>query len=193
MGKEDIREGGPEKIRKKKPAPADEEERPRKKRPADEDEEEERPRKKRTADGDEEDEAPRKKKAKAAEEDEESEEEEESDLGASALSAIIPVGGSVFALAALWLSVIALALTIVALGSFFEIITILPKIPPLLAGAMPCFWPLAVLCGILAFFTGKRKKSYGAISGNMRAVLGILIALLVMLLHGFLLFVLFSK
>src|SRR5262245_3802897 len=130
MAKEDIREGGPEKIRKKKPAPAEEEERPRKKRPADE--EEETPRKKKTkADKeDEEDEEPRKKKAKAAEEDEEDhegEEEEEGDVGASALSAIIPVGGSVFALAALWLSVIALALTIVALGSYFDIITILPK------------------------------------------------------------------
>lgn len=172
MAREDIREGEPERVRKKKPAPADDDDdRPRKKRPVDDDADEE--------------EAPRKKKKIRKDEDEDEDQDEEGgDLGASPLSAIIPVGGSVFGLASMWLGIFALALSLVALGSFLEIITILPKIPFMLAAIMPIFWPLAILCGGLAFFTGKRKASYGAISGNLRAIFGILLGLVVMVLHA---------
>jgi hypothetical protein len=169
MTDDDIREGDPDKPRKKKRPPPDDDEddRPRKKRSSanDEDEEEERPKKK-------------KKIARREEED-----DEDDDLGSSALSAVLPVGGSVFALMSLWLSIISFALAVVALGSYFEIITLLPRIPAILACTMPSFWPFAILSGGLSFFTGKRKLSYGSISGNMRAIFGILLALVVMVMQ----------
>jgi hypothetical protein len=186
MADDDIREGDPDRPRKKKPRPADDDEddRPRKKRPSADDEvdEEERPKKKKIVrhDEDEEEERPKKKKKIARREEED---DEDDDLGSSALSAVLPVGGSVFALMSLWLSIISFALAVVALGSYFEIITLLPRIPAILACTMPSFWPFAILSGGLSFFTGKRKLSYGSISGNMRAIFGILLALVVMVMQ----------
>jgi hypothetical protein len=125
---------------------------------------------------DEDDERPRKKRRDA-------DDEEGSDLGSSALSAVVPVGGSIFALASLWLSVIAFLLTIAGMVFFWQNI---------LSVVLPIPWVLSLLCGVISFFTAKHKASYGSITGNMRAVLGILMSLVVMAMHGFLVFVLFS-
>ena len=158
MADQDIREGEPEKARKKKVPPPDDDDRPRKKRPA----------------ADDDDEVPRKKK-KVAKDDDEGE-----DLGASPLSAIIPVGGSIFALLSLWLSVLAALLALVGLIYFFGNI---------LSCLLPSLWVVSLLCGVLAFVTHKHKASYGSIAGNMRAIIGILISLGVMVLHGVLVFI----
>jgi hypothetical protein len=53
---------------------------------------------------------------------------------------------------------------------------------------IPAFWPLPLLCGVLSFFTHRHKASYGSITGNMRAILGILASLLAMVIHGALVF-----
>jgi hypothetical protein len=158
MADQDIREGNPEKARKKKTPPPDEDDRPRKKRPVDED-----------------DEPPRKKKKVAKDDDDGGD-----DLGASPLSAIIPIGGSIFGLASLWLSVLAGLLGLVSLIFFMGNI---------LSCILPGLWVISLLCGGLAFVTHKHKASYGSIAGNLRAIIGILISLAVMLLHGFLIFV----
>ena len=162
MAEDDIREGNPDKARKKK-AP----------RPADDDDD--LPRKKRRPVQDDEDEAPRRKKSVAKDDDDEG-----SDLGSSALSALIPVGGSVFALLSLWLSVIALLLTIFAMTTYWQ---------QMLSCVLPALWPISLICGGLAFLTHKHKASYGSIAGNIRAIIGILISLGVMVMHGFLVFV----
>jgi hypothetical protein len=125
---------------------------------------------------DEDDEQPRKKK-KVARADAD---EEESDLGSSPLSALIPVGGSIFALLSLWLSVISLLLAIFAMTTYYE---------KMLSCVLPALWPISLICGGLAFFTHKHKASYGSIAGNMRAVIGILISLAVMVMHLFLVFI----
>jgi hypothetical protein len=145
MADQDIREGDPEKARKKKAPPPDDDDRPRKKRPA----------------ADDDDEAPRKKK-KVAKDDDEGE-----DLGASPLSAIIPVGGSIWALLSLYLSMISCV--------------------------VPGLWLVSLLCGVLAFVTHKHKASYGSIAGNMRAILGIVFSLIAMVLHAIGLFVYLSN
>ena len=160
MADDDIREGNPDKARKKKAPPPADDDLPRKKR--------------RPIVDDDEDDAPRKKKNVA------NDEEEGNDLGRSALSALIPVGGSVFALLSLWLSVIALLLTIYAMTTYWE---------KMLSCVLPALWPISLICGGLAFFTHKHKASYGSIAGNMRAVIGILISLGVMVVHGFLVFI----
>jgi hypothetical protein len=176
MADDEIREGGPKKPKKKAPPP-DDEDRPRKKRPPDDEEEEDdRPRKKRRPVDDEE-EAPRKKK-KARDDDED--EEQEGDLGASPLSAIIPVGGSVFGLMSLWLSVLGVVLTILAFAWFA------PK--DVIGCILPSVWPISLLSGGLAFLTHKHKASYGSIAGNIRALIGIVISLGVMAAHGLLIF-----
>jgi hypothetical protein len=157
MADQDIREGEPEKARKKKVPPPDADDRPRKKRPAADD-----------------DEVPRKKKKVAKDDD------EDDDLGASPLSAIIPVGGSIFALLSLWLSVLALLLALVGLIYFYgNIVSCL----------LPSLWVVSLLSGVLAFVTHKHKASYGSIAGNMRAIIGVLISLGVMALHGVLVFI----
>jgi hypothetical protein len=189
MADNDIREGDPDKPRKKKaPPPGDVDDRPRKKKPADDDEddEEEAPRKKkRIAKDDDEEEAPRKKKKVRKDDD-----DEEGDLGSSPLSAIMPVGGSVFALLSLWVGFISFLLGFVALGSSFDLITIwgIGKIPPIATCLMPMLWPVALLSGGLAFLTHKHKASYGSIVGNARAVFGILFSLGAMVLHAVLVF-----
>jgi hypothetical protein len=161
MADDKIREGDPDKPRKKKPQPAAaEEERPRKKRPADDDDE---------------DDAPKRKKVKK--------DEDESDMGSSPISALIPVGGSIFALLSLWLSAISLLAGIAAM-----ILSSSPIVPAIAPG----LWPLALLSGIASFFTHKSKASYGSITGNMRAILGILISLVVMVMHGFFVFLYFK-
>jgi hypothetical protein len=47
---------------------------------------------------------------------------------------------------------------------------------------LSCFVPflglLAMILGVVAFMTHKHKASYGSVTGNMRAVLGIVIGLL---------------
>lgn len=166
MADEDIREGAPKKKKKAAPPPDDDEDdRPaRKRRPADDD-----------------DELPRKKKAARRDEDEE---DEDNDLGSSPLSAIIPVGGSIFALLSLWLSVFGGVLALAGLVLF-------PK--GLLSLVMPGLWPISFLCGALAFLTHKHKASYGSIAGNIRAIIGILISLVVMAMHGFAVFLYVSK
>lgn len=165
MADEDIREGSPKKAKKKAPPPDEEDDdRPRKK--------------KRDADAEDEEEAPRKKKKRM------DEDEDESDLGASPLSAIIPVGGSVFGLLALWLSVVALVLGIAGFVFLKDL--------KVIAVIMPSLWPISLLCGVLAFFTHKHKASYGSIAGNIRAIIGILISLGVMVMHAVLVFMFFK-
>jgi hypothetical protein len=132
-------------------------------------------RKKKAPPPDDEDDRPRKKKKVAR-----ADEEEDNDLGSSALSAIIPVGGSVFGLLSLWLSVIALLMGIAAIGLMMD--------KSILAVVLPALWPVSLLCGVLAFLTHKHKASYGSIAGNLRAIIGILISLGVMALHGVLIF-----
>jgi hypothetical protein len=154
MADEKFQEGEPKK--KKPAAPAASDDRPKKKRPADDDD----------------DDVPRK-----------DEEDGGSDLGNSPLSVLIPVGGSVFALAALWLGVFAVVAGIAGLILF-------PK--NVISLLLPAFWPIALLCGALSFFTHKHKASYGSITGNMRAILGILASLVALGLHGFLAFLYFK-
>ncbi|MBI1831792.1 MAG: hypothetical protein HYR84_10115 [Planctomycetes bacterium] len=195
MADEDIREGAPNKAKKKKPLPPkDDEERPRKKRPVDEDDEEadERPRKKRPVDDDddEDDEAPRKKKKAVKEEPD----EDEDDSGGSALSALIPVGGSVFALVSLWSGVFSFLPALVSLLLVLKRVDMwgVANFPPVLGCILPILWPIAILSGGLAFFTHKSKSSYGSIAGNMRAIIGILLGLVAMLLHVFLIYLYFK-
>jgi hypothetical protein len=161
MADDKIREGDPEKRKKKAAA----------KPPAD-DEEEERPRKKKRPADDEDEDAPRPKKRKRAD-------DEASDLGSSPLSAILPVGGSIFALASLWLSVLSLLAGFACMVLFGKSVY---------SAILPSVWPIAILCGVVSFFTHKNKASYGSITGNMRAILGILIGLAAMVLHAFLIY-----
>ncbi len=128
MADDDIREGEPR--RKKGQPPEDDEDRPRKKRPADDDDEEK----------------PRKKKKIARDDD------DDNDLGNSPLSAVVPVGGSIWALLSLYSS----------------LLCFIPGLPL-----------LGVLFGVIALMTHKHKASYGSITGNLRAILGIVIGLIV--------------
>ena len=89
-------------------------------------------------------------------------EEEGGDLGSSPLSAIVPVGGSIWTLVALY-------------GG-------------LLSCFVPGLWLLSLLAGVLALMTHKHKASYGSMAGNMRAILGILVSLFAMVLHAVILF-----
>ena len=141
-----IREGDPEK-RKKKAAPPDDEDRPRKKRRDDDDEEDE--------------DRPRKKRKIARDEDDD-------DLGNSPLSAIVPVGGSIW-----------------ALGSFY--LALLSCLVPI-----PLLGLIAIGLGVLAFVTHKQKASYGSMTGNIRAVLGILIGFVTMIGSSIGLFLFFT-
>lgn len=137
MADDDIQEGEPRKKKKAPPPDDDDDDRPRKKRPADEDEDEE--------------DRPKKKKKMAREDD------DGHDLGDTALSAVVPVGGSIWALLSLY-------------------------------SALLCFVPglplLAILFGVIALFTHKHKASYGSITGNLRAILGIVIGLIVIVGQG---------
>ena len=169
MADDDIREGSPKKAKKAPPPDEEEEDRPRKKkREADEEEEE----------------APRKKKKRMDED-----EQEESDLGASPLSAIIPVGGSIFALMSFLIGLISFVLALVALASRMDVVHPVGwVIPPIIACLLPSLWPLALISGGLAFLTHKSKASYGSIAGNLRAIIGILLSLATMVVHGVLVF-----
>ena len=160
MADEDIQEGEPKPAKKKAAAP-----------PAD------AKKKKPVAAEDDDDVDVKKKPKKPAK-------SEGSDLGSSPLSAIIPVGGSIFALMSLWLSVLAGLMGLAGMIFFFG------QLPSVL---LPALWPIAFLSGILSFFTHKHKASYGSVAGNMRAIIGILISLVVMGLHGFAAFVYFTK
>lgn len=102
---------------------------------------------------DDEDEKPKKKRRDA-------DEEGGSDIGSSPLSAVVPVGGSIWALL-----------------SFY--IALLSCIVPL-----PLLGLIAIILGGLAFMTHKHKASYGSITGNMRAVLGIVIGLVTMIFYS---------
>jgi hypothetical protein len=99
---------------------------------------------------DEEDERPKKKRR-------DTDDEGGSDIGSSPLSAVVPVGGSIWALL-----------------SFY--IALLSCIVPL-----PLLGLIAIILGGVAFMTHKHKASYGSITGNMRAVLGIVIGLITMI------------
>jgi hypothetical protein len=193
MADDKIRSGDPEK-RKKKPAakpPVDEEveERPRKKkRPADEVEEELPRKKKRPVAEDDDDDVPKRKKRRRDDDD-----EEPSESGSSALSAILPVGGSVFGLVSMWVGVLSVIMGLVALGSLFDIFTVAGmKIPPIATCFMPMLWPLALLSGGLSFFTQKHKASYGSIAGNMRAIIGILLSLGALVIHAIIVYLFFK-
>jgi hypothetical protein len=197
MADDKIRSGDPEK-RKKKPVakpPVDddeEEERPRKKkRPTDDEDivDEDRLRKKKRPADDEDEETPKKKKRKRDDDDDDN----ETSGALSALSAILPVGGSVFGLLSLWVGVLSVILGLVALGTLFDVFTVAGfKIPPIATCFMPIFWPISLLSGVLSFFTQKHKASYGSIAGNMRAVIGIVLSLAALVLQGILIFLYFK-
>ena len=108
---------------------------------------------------------PKKRKAPPPEDDEDdrprrrrrdAEEESAEDLGASPLSAVVPIGGSVWALLSFYLALLSCIVPIPLLGL------------------------IAILLGLVAFFTHKHKASYGSVTGNMRAILGILIGFITM-------------
>lgn len=176
MADDKIREGDPDKPRKRKSPPPDDDERPRKKRSADD-----------------EDEEPRKKKKAVSQDDDETDNGRGS--GRSALSALMPVGGSVFALLSFWIGLISVILGGVGLASSFDRITVggLGKIPPMAGCFLPMLWPVALLCGGVSFLTHKHKASYGSIAGNMRAVMGILFSLGAMVVQGVLVFLFFTS
>jgi len=94
-------------------------------------------------------------------------EEASDDPGESALSAVVPIGGSIWALLSLYLSLLG---------------CVIPGLPL-----------LSLLFGIVALLTHKSKASYGSITGNMRAVLGILISLVLIVVHGIGLFLFLSN
>jgi hypothetical protein len=149
MADDKIREGDPEKRKKKAPPPDDEDEdRPRKKRRPDDDE-------------DEDDDRPRRKRKIAKDDDDD-------DLGNSPLSAIVPVGGSIWALGSFYLALLSCIIPFPLLGLF------------------------AIGLGILALFTHKHKASYGSLTGNMRAILGILIGFVTMIGSSILLVLFFT-
>ncbi|MSQ93681.1 MAG: hypothetical protein EXR98_03900 [Gemmataceae bacterium] len=145
MADDDIQEGEPRKKKKAPPPDDDDDDRPRKKRPADDDDEDDRPR----------------KKKKVARDDDEG-----GDLGDSILSAVVPVGGSIWALLSLYSSLL-------------------------------CFIPVlplfGVLFGVIALMTHKHKASYGSITGNLRAILGIVIGLIVIVGQCVILFLWLTK
>lgn len=176
MADDKIREGDSDKPRKRKSPPPDDEERPRKKRSADD-----------------EDEEPRKKKKEVSRDDDEA--DEGHDSGRSALSAFMPVGGSIFALLSFWSGLLSVILAGVALASSFDMITVgcIGKIPPIAGCFLPILWPVALVGGGVSFLTHKHKASYGSIAGNMRAVMGILLGLGAMVLHGILVFLFFTR
>lgn len=127
MADDKIRKGDPDNVKRKKAPPPDDDE---------DEEEEERPRKRRRRDADE---------------------EEAADLGSTPLSAVVPVGGSIWALLSFWIALLSCVVPLPLLGL------------------------IAVILGVVAFLTHKSKASYGSITGNMRAVLGIVIGLLTMI------------
>jgi hypothetical protein len=131
------------------PRDDDDDDRPRKKKPrsSDEIEDGERPIKKRRPRDDDDEEEERPRKRRRRDEDE----DEGEDIGNSPLGAVVPLGVSIWALASFY----------VALLSCF----------------IPGFGLIAIILGIVAFVTAKHKATYGSISGNMRAVLGIVIGL----------------
>jgi hypothetical protein len=180
MADDKFREGDPDNPRKKKAPLPDDDDRPRKKRRADDEEEE-----------------PGKKKKAVAKDEDENEDDDEDDVpdrGRSALSAFLPVGGSIFALLSLWIGLFSALLGGVALASALDMITIwrIGKIPPLAGCFVPMLWPVALASGGLSFVTHKHKASYGSIAGNMRAVIGILLSLGALVLHGVLVFRFFT-
>jgi hypothetical protein len=102
-------------------------------------------------DDEEEEERPRKRKRRDADE------EESADIGSSPLSAVVPVGGSIWALLSFWIALLSCVVPLPLLGL------------------------IAVILGVVAFLTHKSKASYGSITGNMRAILGIVIGLFTMI------------
>lgn len=100
-------------------------------------------------DDDEVEEKPKKKRRDA-------DEDEGSDIGSSPLSAVVPVGGSIWALLSFYIALLSCVVPLPLLGL------------------------IAVILGGVAFMTHKHKASYGSITGNMRAVLGIIIGLFTM-------------
>ena len=90
-------------------------------------------------------------------------EEQRDDLGSSPLSALVPVGGSIWALLSLYLAILG---------------CVVPGLPL-----------LALLFGVIALITHESKASYGSITGNIRAVLGILLSLMLSVMQGAILFV----
>jgi hypothetical protein len=124
------------------------------------DEDDDRPRKKksRSMDDDEDDDRPRKKRSARDDDDDDRprkrqrrDDDEDDDLGNSPLGAVVPLGVSLWALASFYTSLL-------------------------------CFIPglglIAIALGVVAFLTAKHKATYGSISGNMRAVLGIVFGLI---------------
>ena len=116
---------------------------------------------------------PEKRKKKAAPPDDEDRprkkrRDDDDDLGNSPLSAIVPVGGSIW-----------------ALGSFY--LALLSCLVPI-----PLLGLIAIGLGVLAFVTHKQKASYGSMTGNIRAVLGILIGFVTMIGSSIGLFLFFT-
>ena len=124
MADDDIREGEPDRPRKKRAAPRDD--------PDDEDDDD-RPRRRRRRDDDRE----------APEE--------------SALGAVVPLGVSIWALVSLYSA--------------------------LLSCVIPGLGLVAIIAGILAFVTHKQKATYGSVSGNIRAIIGIVLGLSTFVIH----------
>jgi hypothetical protein len=133
----------------------DDDDRPRKKksRPSADTDDDDRPRKKRPSrdDDDDDDDRPRKRRRR-----DEDEQEDDDDLGNSPLGAVVPLGTSIWALASFYLALVSCVVPLPLLGL------------------------IAVVLGAVSFFRQNHKASYGSITGNIRAVLGIVIGLFTM-------------
>jgi hypothetical protein len=75
----------------------------------------------------------------------------------SALGAVVPLGVSVWALVSLYSA--------------------------LLSCVIPGLGLVAIIAGILAFVTHKQKATYGSVSGNIRAIIGIVLGLSTFVIH----------
>ena len=161
----DIREGDPNRPRKKKsPAPDEgDEERPRKKRPRDDDEDNEEPvrtKKKPSRVNDEEDQEPPRRKRQRARDDED-------DIEDIRVSPPVSVGAGILALVSLVLSLIAFLLPII-----------------------PGLWLLGLSCGAGSIVM-QRKQPPGTIR-DRRAVVGVVFALIAMVFQAALYFVIWK-
>jgi hypothetical protein len=77
----------------------------------------------------------------------------------AALGAIVPVGVSIWALLSLYTA--------------------------LFSCVIPGLGLLAIIFGILALMTHKQKATYGSVSGNIRAIIGIVLGLSTFVIHVF--------
>jgi hypothetical protein len=125
------------------------------------------PRKRAPLPDDDDDDRPRKRRRRDEDDDDDRRIDKNDDGSNTALSAVVPVGVSIWALLSLYTA--------------------------LLSCIIPGLGLLGLLFGILAFVRANHQASYGSITGNIRAVAGILISLCTIAAHSIWLFVILTK